>query len=90
MLVGKKENMKISFVAIVSMVLIFAIVEYQLQYADGIDSSSTICINGKCITKVCPENEPCRTIGDNSTSSSNDNSTRDRDNITSSIPLRTI
>jgi hypothetical protein len=47
--------MKISFVAIVSMVLIFAIVEYQLQYADGIDSSSTICINGKCITKVCPE-----------------------------------
>jgi hypothetical protein len=90
MLVGKKENMKISFVAIVSMVLIFAIVEYQLQYADGIDSSSTICINGKCITKVCPENEPCRTIGDNSTSSSKDNSTRNRNNTTSSIPLLTI
>jgi hypothetical protein len=87
MLVGKK---KISFVAIVSMVLIFAIVEYQLQYADGIASSSTICINGKCVTKVCPENEPCRTIGDNSTSSSKDNSPRDRDNTTSSIPLRTI
>jgi hypothetical protein len=90
MLVGKKENMKISFVAIVSMVLIYAIVEYQLQYADGIASSSTICINGKCVTKVCPENEPCRTLGDNSTSSSKDNSTRDRDNTTSSIPLRTI
>ena len=90
MLVGKKETMKISFVAIVSMVLIFASVEYQLQYADGIASSSTICINGKCVTKVCPENEPCRTIGDNSTSSSNDNSTRDRDNTTSSIPIRTI
>ena len=91
MLVRKEEAMKISFVAIVSMVLIFASVEYQLQNADGIASSSTICINGKCVTKVCPENEPCRTIGDNSTSSSNDNSTRDRDNnITSSIPLRTI
>jgi hypothetical protein len=91
MLVGKKETMKISLVVIVSsVVLIFAIVEYQLQYADGIASSSTICINGKCVTKVCPENEPCRTIGDNSTSSSNDNSTRDRDNTTSSIPLRTI
>ena len=82
--------MKISFVAIVSMVLIFAIVEYQLQYADGIASSSTICINGKCITKVCPENEPCRTIGDNSTSSSKDNSTKNRNNTTSSIPLLTI
>jgi hypothetical protein len=90
MLVGKKETMKISFVAIVSMILIFAVLEYQPKYADGIASSSTICINGKCVTKVCPENEPCRTIGDNSTSSSNDNSTRDRDNITSSIPLRTI
>jgi hypothetical protein len=90
MLVGKKETMKISFVAIVSMILIFANVEYQLQYADGIASSSTICINGKCVTKVCPENEPCRTLGDNSTSSSKDNSTRDRDNTTSSIPLRTI
>jgi hypothetical protein len=90
MLVGDYETMEISFVAIVSMILIFAIVEYQLQYADGIASSSTICINGKCITKVCPENEPCRTIGDNSTSSSKDNSTRDRNNTTSSIPLRTI
>ena len=91
MLVGKKATMKISFVAIVSsVVLIFAIVEYQLQYADGIASSSTICINGKCVTKVCPENELCRTTGDNSTSGSNDNSTRDRDNTTSSIPLRTI
>jgi hypothetical protein len=67
-------------------VLVFAIVENQLQYADGIDSSSTICINGKCVTKVCPENEPCRTIGDNSTSSSKDDSIRDRDNITSTIP----
>ena len=90
MLVGKKENMKISFVAIMSTVLMFAMVEYQLQYADGIASSSTICINGKCVTKVCPENEPCRTTGDNSTSGFNDNSTRDRDNTTSSIPLRTI
>jgi hypothetical protein len=90
MSVGKKETMKISFVAVVSIVLIFTIVEYQLQYADGIVSSSTICINGKCVTKVCPENEPCRTLGDNSTSSSKDNSTRDRDNTTSSIPLRTI
>jgi hypothetical protein len=89
MLVGKKATMNISFAIVTSVVLIFA-VEYQLQYADGIASSSTICINGKCVTKVCPENEPCRTIGDNSTSSSNDNSTRDRDNITSSIPLRTI
>jgi hypothetical protein len=90
MLVGDYETMKISFVTIVSMVLIFANVEYQLQSADGIASKSTICINGKCVTKVCPENEPCRTIGDNSTSSSKDNSTKDRDNITSSIPLRTI
>ena len=91
MLVGKKETMKISFVAIISsMVLIFAIVEYQLQYADGITSSSTICINGKCVTKICPENEPCRTIGNKSTSSSKDNSTRDRENTTSSIPLRTL
>jgi hypothetical protein len=86
---GKKATILISFVTIVSMVLIFAF-EYQMQYADGIASSSTICINGKCVTKVCPENEPCRTIGDNSTSSSDDNSTRDRDNTTSSIPLRTI
>jgi hypothetical protein len=65
--------MKISFVAIVSsVVLIFVIVEYQLQYADGIASSSTICINGKCVTKVCTENEPCKTTGDNSTSGFND------------------
>ena len=90
MLEGKKATILISFVTIVSIVLIFAVVEYQLQYAEGIASRSTICINGKCVTKVCPENEPCRTIGDNSTSSSDDNSTRDRDNTTSSIPLRTI
>ena len=46
----------------------YGISKIQLQYADGIDSSSTICINGKCVTKVCPENEPCITLGDNSTS----------------------
>ena len=52
-----------------SMVLIFATVSYeQLQYAKGItNSTSTICINGKCTTTMCIDNEPCRTIASNST-----------------------
>jgi hypothetical protein len=91
MLAEKIDVTRFSFVASVSlMALIFAIGQYQLQYANGISSSSTICINGKCVTKVCPENESCRAIGDNSTGISNDNSTRKGNNTSSSIPLRII
>ena len=54
-----------------SIVLIFVLGYYQqrLQYARGIttNSTSTICINGKCTTTMCIDNEPCRTIASNST-----------------------
>jgi hypothetical protein len=80
-----------------SMALIFAL-EYhqqQLQYARGIiNSTSTICINGKCTTTMCIDNEPCRTLTSNSTTSTTaipDNSTKNKDNATlSPAPLRTV
>ena len=79
-----------------SMVLIFATGSYQqLQYARGItNSTSTICINGKCTTTMCIDNEPCRTLTSNSTTSTTaipDNSTKNKDNATlSPAPLRTV
>jgi hypothetical protein len=71
-----------------SMVLIFVTGGYQrLQYARGItNSTSTICINGKCATTMCIDNEPCRTLTSNSTTTIPDNSTK-----TPSLgPLRTV
>jgi hypothetical protein len=77
-----------------SVVLIFTIGSYQqqLQYARGItNSTSTICISGKCVTTMCIENEPCRTITSNSTTTIPDNSTKSKDNsaFSSPVPLRT-
>ena len=76
-----------------SMVLIFAAGSYQqLQYAKGItNSTSTICINGKCTTTMCIDNEPCRTLTSNSTTIP-DNSTKNKDNNTSPSlgPLITV
>ena len=62
-----------------SMVLIFVLRyhQQQLQYARGItNSTSTICINGKCTTTMCMDNEPCRTLTSNSTTTIPDNSTK--------------
>ena len=67
-----------------SIVLIFVLGYYQqlLQYAKGItNSTSTICINGKCTTTMCIDNEPCRTIASNSTT------TNIPDNATKTPPL---
>jgi hypothetical protein len=67
-----------------SIVLIFLLGYYQqrLQYAKGItNSTSTICINGKCTTTMCIDNEPCRTIASNSTT------TNIPDNATKTPPL---
>jgi len=77
-----------------SIVLIFAIENRQqeLQYASGItNSTSTSCINGKCITIMCIDNEPCRTITSNSTTTIPDDLTQNNDNntIPSPAPLRT-
>ena len=76
-----------------SIVLIFATGSYQqLQYARGItNSTSTICINGKCATTMCIDNEPCRTLTSNSTIIP-DNSTKNKDNNTSPSlgPLRNV
>jgi hypothetical protein len=68
-----------------SVVLIFTIGSYQqqlqLQYAGGItNSTSTICISGKCVTTMCIENESCRTITSNSTTTIPDNSTNSKNN----------
>jgi hypothetical protein len=75
--------------------LTFATGSYQqLQYARGItNSTSTICINGKCTTTMCIDNEPCRTLTSNSTTITiPDNSTKNKDNNTFSYlgPLRTV
>jgi hypothetical protein len=63
-----------------SIVLIFVLGYYQqqLQYAKGItNSTSTICINGKCTTTMCIDNEPCRTVASNSTTTNiPDNTTK--------------
>ncbi|HKG89701.1 MAG TPA: hypothetical protein VKA95_15375 [Nitrososphaeraceae archaeon] len=77
-----------------SMVLIFVTGSYhQLQYATGItNSTSTICINGKCITTMCIDNEPCRTLTSNSTTTAIlDNSSKNKGNntLTYPAPLRT-
>ena len=77
-----------------SIVLIFAIENHQqeLQYASGItNSTSTSCINGKCVTTMCIDNEPCRTITSNSTTTIPDDLTQNNDNntIPSPAPLRT-
>ena len=67
-----------------SIVLIFLLGYYQqrLQYAKGItNSTSTICINGKCTTTMCIDNEPCSTIASNSTT------TNIPDNATKTPPL---
>ena len=76
-----------------SIVLMFATGGYlqHLQYASGItNSTSTACINGKCITTMCIENEPCRTITSNSTTNIPDDLTKNKDNntIPSPAPLR--
>jgi hypothetical protein len=75
-----------------SMVLIFATGSQQLQYARGItNSTSTVCINGKCTTTMCIDNESCRTLASNSTTIP-DNSTENKDNNTlpSLGPLITV
>ena len=63
-----------------SIVLIFVLGYYQqrLQYVRGItNSTSTICINGKCTTTMCIDNEPCRTLTSNSTTANiPDNATK--------------
>ena len=63
----------------------------QLQYAEGItNSTSTLCINGKCTTTMCIDNEPCRTIASNSTTILPEDSTKNVNNntIISPAPLR--
>ena len=74
-----------------SIVLIFLLGYYQqrLQYVRGIttNSTSTICINGKCTTTMYIDNEPCRTLTSNSTTNTiPDNSTK----IPSLGPLITV
>jgi hypothetical protein len=63
----------------------------QEQYANGItNSTSTVCINDKCVTTICVNNQPCRTLQSNSTTTL-DNSTANKDNASMSpIPLETI
>ena len=67
-----------------SIVLLFVIgTIQQLQYAEGLtNSTSTLCVNGKCTTTMCIDNEPCRTITSNSTKNDNNNT------VISPAPLR--
>lgn len=75
-----------------SIVLLFVTgIIQQLQYAEGItNSTSTLCINGKCTTTMCIDNEPCRTITSNSTTILPEDSTKNDNNntIISPAPLR--
>jgi hypothetical protein len=86
-----KTNLVLSLLSF-SIVLIFVMGIYQLQYASGIiNQTSTACINGKCVTTMCIDNEPCRTITSNSTTPIPDDLTKNEGNNTvpSSSPLRT-
>jgi hypothetical protein len=75
-------------------VFVYAIGGYQkqMQYAKGIaNSTSAICINDKCLTTMCINNEPCRTFKSNSSTAIPDNSTKNNNNIFSSpVPLETV
>jgi hypothetical protein len=54
-------------------------IQQHLQYARGItNSTTTVCINGKCVTTTCIDNEQCRTPKSNSSSSA-DNSTKNKE-----------
>jgi hypothetical protein len=80
-----------AFSIISLLVLIFAIGNQQ-QYANGItNSTSTMCINDKCVTTTCINNEPCRTFTSNSTVIGDNNSTKDKGTIIlPPIPQETI
>jgi hypothetical protein len=53
------------------------------------NSTSTICINNKpCVTTICINNQPCHTVTSNSTKA--DNSTDNKNIITSPFPQENI
>jgi hypothetical protein len=67
------------------------IYHYRLQHAVGLtNSTSTICVNGKCTTTMCIDNEPCRTVTSNSITVLPDGSRNsdNNDTILSPAPLR--
>ena len=47
------------------------------------NSTSTTCINGKCVTTttICIINQPCHTVRSNSTNADNNNNSTDDNNV---------
>jgi hypothetical protein len=88
-LMMKKRLILSLFLCSVAFVLVSGIQQHP-QYAKGIiNSTTTVCVNGKCVTTTCIGNEQCRTPS-NSTSST-DNSTKDKKyDSQSSAPLEAV
>jgi hypothetical protein len=80
---------------VLSQALVFTMRNYQTTNAIEVASnfSSTICsANKSCVTTICINNQPCRSITSNSSDIQQDNSTEEnKDKIISpNFPLRII
>ena len=78
----------------IALIFLIGISLYQqrLQQIAGLtNSTSTMCVNGKCVTTMCIENEPCHTTTSNSTTNFPNDSTKNGNNniIMSPAQLRT-
>jgi hypothetical protein len=85
----------IAVLCAVSIALVFTMRNYQTTNAIEVASnfSSTICCaNKSCVTTICINNQPCRSITSNSSDIQQDNSTEEnKDKIISpNFPLRII
>jgi hypothetical protein len=85
----------IAVLCAVSIALVFTMRNYQTTNAIEVASnfSSTICsANKSCVTTICINNQPCRSITSNSSDIQQDNSTEEnKDKIISpNFPLRII
>jgi hypothetical protein len=85
----------ITVLCVVSIALVFTMRNYQTTNAIEVVSNftSTICSDDKsCVTTICINDEPCRSITSNSSGMQQDNSTEEnKDKIISpNSPLRFI
>jgi hypothetical protein len=79
----------IAFITIL-VAAIFTVYELNLAGAAAqieSNSTSTTCINGKCVTTmtICIINQPCHTVRSNSTNAANNNSTDDNKNNNNNV-----
>lgn len=68
------------FIVASSIIFIFATAHHQFTNASKESSNftSTVCIDGKhCVTTICINNEPCRTLTSNSTTSTDNSTNKD-------------